>query len=67
MSIKKVKEKQTELFKEMEVDQKSTNSDTFDADLYELSAQQPSEPGGDGQENLEQLMFEDSREHFRVI
>ena len=39
-ALNKVKEKQTELFKAMEVDQKSTNSDTFDATYltYQLTA-----------------------------
>ena len=61
-SLKKGKEKQTELFKVMEVDQKSTNNDTFDAGYlnYQLNSllhwEEPVK------KHLAQLMFEDSHE-----
>jgi polysaccharide biosynthesis transport protein len=66
-SLEKVKEKQTELFKKMEVDQKSTNSDTFDAGYlnYQLTSLLRREESV--KNHLAQLMFEDSREHYRVI
>ena len=44
--LKKIKEKQTELFKAMEVDQKATNERHVRRQLSELSAHQPAEPGG---------------------
>ena len=66
-SMKKVKDKQTELFKAMEIDQKATNSDTFEAVYlnYQLNSLLHREELVEN--HRAQLMFEDSREHFRVI
>jgi succinoglycan biosynthesis transport protein ExoP len=64
--LKKRKEKQAELFKAMEVDQKATNSDTFDASYlnYQLSGLLNRED--QVKKHLEQLLFDASREHYRV-
>jgi polysaccharide biosynthesis transport protein len=67
VSMKKAKDRQTELFKKLEVDQKSTNSDTFDATYLNYHLQSLLSREDMVKKNLEQLVFEDSREHFRVI
>jgi succinoglycan biosynthesis transport protein ExoP len=65
-ALKKMKEKQTVLFKAMEIDQKATNSDTFDATYlnYQLNSLLTREDLV--KKHLEQLMFEAGREHYRV-
>ena len=64
--LKKVKEKRTELFKAMEVDQKEINSDTFEATY--LNYQLNSLLGREDQvkKHLEQLVFELEKVHYRV-
>ncbi len=64
--LKKVKDKQAELFKVMEVDQKSTNSDKFDAAYqnYQLNSLLKREDIVRGRK--EELTFEASRELYRI-
>ena len=59
-ALKREKEKQTELFKEMQVDQKATNDDTFEAAYlnHQLNSLQNWEE--QVKKNLEQLKFEAS-------
>jgi polysaccharide biosynthesis transport protein len=64
--LRKIKEKQTELFKAMEVDQKATNSDTFDAGYLNFQLTSLLNREDQIKKHLEQLTFEASRQHFRV-
>ena len=60
--LKKVKEKQTELFKAMEVDQKATNDDTFEAVYLNYQLNSLLNREDQVKKHLEQLVFEASRE-----
>jgi len=64
--LKKKKEKQAELFKKMERDQKETNDDNFDATYldYQIKRLQSREDHID--RNLEELKFQDSQDKYRV-
>jgi polysaccharide biosynthesis transport protein len=65
-ALKKKKEKEIELFKVMEVDQKLTNDDTFEATY--LNHQVSSLLSGEEQvkKNLEQLKWEAGQDKYRV-
>jgi succinoglycan biosynthesis transport protein ExoP len=64
--LKKFKVKQTELFKAMEVDQKATNSDTFEATYLNYQLNSLLNREDQVKKHLEQLMFAADREHYRI-
>jgi polysaccharide biosynthesis transport protein len=64
--IKKVKDKQTELFKAMQVDQKTTNDDTFEAVYLNYQLNSLLNREDQVKKHLEQLAFEAGRDHYRV-
>ena len=64
--IKKGKDKQTELFKAMQVDQKTTNDDTFEAVYLNYQLNSLLNREDQVKKHLEQLEFEAGRDHYRV-
>ena len=64
--LAKKKEKQTALFKEMQVDQKESNDDTFEATYLNHEIASRMNWQEQAKKNLEQLKFEASQDKFRV-
>ena len=66
-SLKKMKEKQLELFKVLQVEQKATNDDTFEAAYLDHQVASLLNWEEQVKKNLETLNFEASRDKYRVI
>jgi polysaccharide biosynthesis transport protein len=65
-ALKKKKEKQAELFKEMEPKQIETNYDTFEANLLDYQVKKMQSREDQIERNLEQLKFEANVDKYRV-
>jgi polysaccharide biosynthesis transport protein len=66
-ALKKQKEKQVEYFKVVQVEQKATNDDTFEATFLDRQVESLLNWQDQVKKNLEQLMFEASQDKYRVF